>query len=38
MFLEFAPQARFPRDRGFEFTPGILFRLEVIFGRYGSIF
>jgi hypothetical protein len=38
MFLEIAPQARFPRDRGFEFTPGILFRLEVIFGRYGSIF
>jgi hypothetical protein len=38
MFLEIAPQVRFPRDRGFEFTPGILFRLEIIFGRYGSMF
>jgi hypothetical protein len=38
MFLEISPQARFPRDRGFEFTPGILFRFEVIFGRFGSIF
>jgi hypothetical protein len=38
MFLEINPQVRFPRDRGFEFTPGILFRLEIVFGKYGSIF
>lgn len=36
LFYEIAPQARFPRDRDFDFTPGILFRLEMIFGRYGS--
>jgi hypothetical protein len=34
LFYEIAPQARFPRDRDFDFTPGILFRLEMIFGRY----
>jgi hypothetical protein len=34
LFYEIAPQARFPRDRDFDFTPGILFRLEMIFGRF----
>jgi hypothetical protein len=34
LFFEVAPQYRFPRDRGFEATPGILFRLEAMFGRY----
>jgi hypothetical protein len=34
LFFEVAPQYRFPRDRGFEATPGILFRLEAMFGHY----
>jgi hypothetical protein len=38
LFLEIDPQFRYPRDQGFAFTPGILFRLEMIFGRYGTIF
>jgi hypothetical protein len=38
LFLEVAPQARFPRDRGFEFTPGILFRIEMVFGDIRNIF
>ena len=38
LFLEIAPQVRFPRDRGFEFTPGILFRLEMVFGDIRNIF
>jgi hypothetical protein len=38
LFLEIDPQFRFPRDRGFEFTPGILFRIEMIIGQYGSLF
>jgi hypothetical protein len=33
LFFEVAPQYRFPRDREFEPTPGILFRLEAIFGH-----
>ena len=33
-FFEVAPQYRFPRDRDFVPTPGILFRLEAIFGHY----
>jgi hypothetical protein len=32
-FFEVAPQYRFPRDRDFTGTPGILFRLEMFFGR-----
>jgi hypothetical protein len=38
LFLEIAPQARFPRDRGFEYMPGILFRLEMVFGNIRNIF
>jgi hypothetical protein len=34
LYFEVAPQYRFPRDRGFEPTPGILFRLEALFGHY----
>jgi hypothetical protein len=33
LFLEIAPQYRFPRDRGFEATPGIMFMVEMLFGR-----
>jgi len=32
-FFEIAPQYRFPRDRDYIGTPGILFRLEMFFGR-----
>lgn len=32
-FLEIAPQYRFPRDRGFEETPGINFKLEMVFSK-----
>ena len=38
LFLEIAPQYRFPRDRSFHATPGILFRLEMVFGDIGVIF
>ena len=38
LFLEIAPQVRFPRDRGFEYTPGILFRLEMVFGDIRKLF
>ena len=34
LYLEVTPQYRFPRDRSFEATPGILFRLEAMFGHY----
>jgi hypothetical protein len=34
LFFEVAPQYRFPRDRSFEATPGILFRLEAMFGHF----
>jgi len=34
LFLELAPQARFPRQLDYDFTPGILLRLELIFGWY----
>jgi len=34
LFFEVTPQYRFPRDRGFEPTPGILFRLEAMFGHF----
>lgn len=32
LVLEIAPEAAFPRERDFDFTPGILLRLEAIFG------
>jgi hypothetical protein len=35
-FFEIAPQNRFPRDRGFEATPGVSFRLDMIFGNYAN--
>ena len=38
LFLEIAPQARFPRDSGFKYTPGIMFRLEMVFGNIRNIF
>lgn len=33
LFFEVAPQLRFPRDSNFDKIPGILFRLEMFFGR-----
>ena len=33
LFFEVAPQIRFPRDNNFDKIPGILFRLEMFFGR-----
>jgi len=33
LYYEVMPQYRFPRDRAFEATPGILFRLDMLFGR-----
>jgi len=33
LFFEVAPQYRLPRDRQFNGTPGILFRLEMFFGK-----
>jgi hypothetical protein len=33
LFYEVMPQYRFPRLRAFEATPGILFRLDVLFGN-----
>ncbi len=33
LFFEVAPQVRFPRDRKFIDTPGILFRLEMFIGE-----
>lgn len=33
LFYEVIPQYRFPRDRNFDATPGILFRLEMYFGH-----
>ncbi|MEK6742579.1 MAG: hypothetical protein AABZ15_03165 [Nitrospirota bacterium] len=38
LFLEIAPQVRYPRDRGFEYTPGIMFRLEMVFGDISNLF
>lgn len=32
IFFEIAPQCRFPSDRDQQFTPGILFGLEAVFG------
>lgn len=34
VYYELAPQMRFPRDRGFDLVPGLLFRLEMFFGKY----
>lgn len=33
LFLEIAPQYRFPRDRSFEATPGIMIKLEMVFSK-----
>jgi hypothetical protein len=33
LFFELAPQVRFPRDRNFDATPGVLFRFEMFFGK-----
>lgn len=33
-FFEVTPQYRFPRDRSFKATPGVLFRLDIVFGNY----
>jgi len=38
LFLEIDPQVSFPRINGFAYTPGILFRLEMVFGQYSSFF
>lgn len=34
LYFEAAPQYRFPRNRSFEATPGILFRVEMTMGNY----
>lgn len=34
LYADLAPQARFPRDRDFDLVPGILFRVEILFGKY----
>ena len=33
LLLEIEPELRFPRERAYEFTPGITFRLEVVLGE-----
>jgi chemotaxis protein histidine kinase CheA len=33
-FFEIGPDASFPEDRDYEFTPGFLFRIETIIGKY----
>jgi len=33
LFFEVAPQVRFPRDRNYDATPGILFKFEMFFGK-----
>jgi hypothetical protein len=38
LFLEIAPQYRFNRSRSFNATPGILFRIEMVFGDIRGIF
>jgi hypothetical protein len=38
LFLEIDPQYRFPRDKSFEAQPGILFRLEMVFGDFQALF
>jgi hypothetical protein len=37
MFYEVAPYASFRRDQDFDFTPGILLRLEMFFGKYEGV-
>lgn len=37
LFFEISPQYRFPRDRSFDATPGILFRIEMLFGKYARM-
>jgi hypothetical protein len=34
LFFEIGPDASFPEDRNYEFTPGFLFRIETIIGKY----
>ncbi len=34
LFFEIAPQAAFLKERSFKISPGMIFRLEVIFGYY----
>ncbi len=34
LYFDIAPQMRFPRNRVFDFVPGILFRIEMLFGKY----
>lgn len=34
LYVDIAPQMRFPRNRGFDLVPGILFRIEMFFGKY----
>lgn len=36
LFFEFAPQLSFPESDDFTAAPGILFRIETIFGRYSK--
>ncbi len=38
LFLEIAPQYRYPRDHSFDAVPGILFKVEVVFGENSSFF
>lgn len=33
LFFEFRPEFRFPRERDYDFTPSVLFLVEVILGR-----
>ncbi len=37
MFFEVAPYASYRRDQDFDFTPGILLRLEMFFGKYEGV-
>lgn len=37
LFYEVVPQVSFPREEDYEATPGILFRLEVVFGHYPEL-
>jgi hypothetical protein len=38
LFMEIAPQYRYPRDHSFNAVPGIMFKFEVVFGEYRSFF
>jgi hypothetical protein len=37
LFYEIIPQISFPEDRDYEATPGILVRLEMLFGHYPTL-